>query len=76
MEAMPLYHHVPNKEAILDGVVDMVFDAIELPPADHDDWGDAIRARLLRPRGPFAAQVGARSHGLPLEAETGHTSSP
>jgi AcrR family transcriptional regulator len=45
VEAMSLYHHVPNKEAILDGVIDVVFAAIELPPAEHDDWRDAIRAR-------------------------------
>jgi AcrR family transcriptional regulator len=50
VEAMSLYHHVPNKEAILDGVVDMVFAAIELPPADQDDWRDAIRARARSAR--------------------------
>lgn len=51
VEAMSLYHHVANKEAILDGVVDMVFAAIELPPADVDDWRDAIRARSASARG-------------------------
>lgn len=50
VEAMSLYHHVANKEAILDGVVDLVFAAIELPPADHDDWRDAIRARARSAR--------------------------
>ncbi|MEV0062281.1 TetR/AcrR family transcriptional regulator [Nocardia sp. NPDC050718] len=45
VEAMSLYHHVPNKDAILDGVVDAVFAAIDLPPTDYDDWRDAIRAR-------------------------------
>ncbi|MEV6061161.1 TetR/AcrR family transcriptional regulator [Nocardia asteroides] len=45
VEAMSLYHHVPNKDAILDGVIDAVFAAIELPPADCPDWRDAIRAR-------------------------------
>ncbi|MEV0621354.1 TetR/AcrR family transcriptional regulator [Nonomuraea sp. NPDC050404] len=45
VEAMSLYHHVPNKDAILDGVVDMVFAAIELPGAGHDDWREAIRTR-------------------------------
>ncbi|BEK87797.1 TetR/AcrR family transcriptional regulator [Nocardia seriolae] len=44
VEAMSLYHHVPNKDAILDGVVDAVCAAIELPGAD-EDWRDAIRAR-------------------------------
>ncbi|MBF8192790.1 TetR/AcrR family transcriptional regulator C-terminal domain-containing protein [Nonomuraea sp. K274] len=50
VEAMSLYHHVPNKDAILDGVVDMVFAAIKLPPAQCDDWRDAIRARASSAR--------------------------
>ncbi|MEV4242061.1 TetR/AcrR family transcriptional regulator [Streptosporangium canum] len=50
VEAMSLYHHVPNKDAILDGVVDMVFAAIELPSAECDDWRDAIRARASSAR--------------------------
>lgn len=50
VEAMSLYHHVSNKEAILDGVVDLVFAAIELPPAEHDDWRDAIRVRASSAR--------------------------
>ncbi|MFS8097133.1 TetR/AcrR family transcriptional regulator [Lentzea alba] len=45
VEAMSLYHHVPNKDAILDGVVDAVFVLIDLPPAGCADWRDAIRAR-------------------------------
>ncbi|GAB2538406.1 TetR/AcrR family transcriptional regulator [Nocardia heshunensis] len=44
VEAMSLYHHIPNKEALLDGVVDAVFTAIELPAAQQD-WQTAIRAR-------------------------------
>ena len=28
VEAMSLYHHVPNKDAILDGMVDLVFSEI------------------------------------------------
>ncbi|WP_072753043.1 TetR/AcrR family transcriptional regulator [Rhodococcus maanshanensis] len=50
VEAMSLYHHVPNKDAILDGVVDAVFAAIELPDAECDDWRDAIRARARSAR--------------------------
>lgn len=50
VEAMSLYHHVPNKDAILDGVVDVVFAAIELPSAHCDDWRDAIRARASSAR--------------------------
>ncbi|WP_219536147.1 TetR/AcrR family transcriptional regulator [Nonomuraea guangzhouensis] len=50
VEAMSLYHHVPNKDAILDGVVDMVFAAIKLPGAECDDWRDAIRTRAFSAR--------------------------
>jgi AcrR family transcriptional regulator len=50
VEAMSLYHHVPNKDAILDGVVDMVFAAIKLPHAECEDWREAIRARAFSAR--------------------------
>ena len=50
VEAMSLYHHVPNKDAILDGVVDAVFAAIDMPAADRDDWRDAIRVRATSAR--------------------------
>jgi len=41
---MTIYHHVPNKEAIIDGMVDCVFSEIDLPPVDLD-WREAIRIR-------------------------------
>jgi AcrR family transcriptional regulator len=49
VEAMSLYHHVANKDDILDGMVDSVFAEIELPVADID-WTTAMlqRARSLR----------------------------
>jgi AcrR family transcriptional regulator len=50
VEAMSLYHHVPNKDAILDNVVDSVFAAIELPGVECDDWRDAIRERACSAR--------------------------
>lgn len=50
VEAMSLYHHVPNKDAILDGVVDVVFAAIELPDAEGGDWQEALRARAFSAR--------------------------
>lgn len=43
VEAMSLYHHVTNKEDILDGMVDHVFAQIELPPSG--DWKAAMRRR-------------------------------
>jgi len=41
---MTIYHHVPNKEAIIDGMVDSVFAEIELPLTDLD-WRSAILVR-------------------------------
>lgn len=49
VKPMTLYHHVPNKEAILDGMVDSVFDEIDLPPAGLD-WRRAIRHRCVSAR--------------------------
>jgi len=46
---MSIYHHVPNKDAILDGMVDRVFREIELPPAD-EEWRSAIRVRCVSAR--------------------------
>ncbi|MFO0635999.1 MAG: TetR/AcrR family transcriptional regulator C-terminal domain-containing protein [Nannocystaceae bacterium] len=45
VEAMSLYHHVPNKEAILSGMVDLVFAEIDLPPRDGP-WQSALRRRM------------------------------
>ena len=44
VEAMSLYHHVKNKDDILNGMVDRVFAEVELPPADVD-WKTAMRRR-------------------------------
>ena len=46
---MSIYHHVPSKDQIIDGMVDRVFDEIELPPEDLD-WQEAIRRRCLSAR--------------------------
>lgn len=39
--AMSLYNHVANKDEILEGMVDAVFDEIEIP--DAADWKEAIQ---------------------------------
>lgn len=49
VKPMTIYHHVPNKEAILDGIVDLVFAEIDLPPEDLD-WKAAIRHRTASAR--------------------------
>ncbi len=47
--AMSLYYHVPNKEQLLDGMVDIVFSEIELPTTDVD-WKTAMRRRAISTR--------------------------
>ena len=47
--AMSLYHYVPNKDELLDGMVDIVFGEIELPSTDVD-WKTAMRRRGISTR--------------------------
>ena len=67
---MAIYHHVADKEQILDGMVDAVFAEIDLP-ADPDGWRDAMekRARATRAalrRHPWAVGLlDSRSHPGP-----------
>jgi AcrR family transcriptional regulator len=55
-EAMSLYYHVANKEAVLDGVVDVIMgeingavSAVDGPPAT-EDWKAVMRSRILAAR--------------------------
>jgi AcrR family transcriptional regulator len=54
VEAMSLYHHVANKEDLLDGMIDLVFGEIDLPRKDAS-WkaemqrrSESVRTVLLR----------------------------
>jgi AcrR family transcriptional regulator len=49
VEAMSLYHHVAGKDAILDGIVDVVFAEIELPSGEGG-WKAAMRRRAVSAR--------------------------
>jgi AcrR family transcriptional regulator len=49
VKPMSLYHHVANKEEILDGMIDDVFGEIGLPAADVD-WRSAMRERAISAR--------------------------
>ena len=49
VEAMSLYHHVAGKEALLDAMVDAVFDEIHLPVVGGD-WRAELRARSMSGR--------------------------
>lgn len=56
VEAMSLYYHVPNKEAVLDGVIDAVMEEIGEAiggfetPVEVVDWKRTARERILLAR--------------------------
>jgi AcrR family transcriptional regulator len=75
VEAMSLYHHVPNKDAILDGMVDLIFEEISLPAAGLD-WRSAMRQRAASVRAvllrhPWALSV-MESRATPGHATLAH----
>ena len=49
VKPMSLYHHVANKDEILDGIVDRVFSEIELPSVGGD-WRSEMRRRAISAR--------------------------
>jgi AcrR family transcriptional regulator len=58
VKPMSVYHHVANKDEILDGIVDIVFSEIELPSPDGE-WRSEMRrragsARAVLRRHPWA----------------------
>ena len=56
VEAMSLYHHLPNKNAILDELAERVFQQIEAEvggfavPDQGSEWTASIRPRILGAR--------------------------
>lgn len=53
---MALYHHVDGKEALLDGMIDLVFSDIALPDKELA-WRDAVRGRCLSAREVLASHA-------------------
>ncbi|MGB0101454.1 MAG: TetR/AcrR family transcriptional regulator C-terminal domain-containing protein [Nocardioides sp.] len=49
VEAMSLYHHVANKDAMLDGMVDAVFTEFHTPRIGGD-WAEEMRQRSISAR--------------------------
>jgi AcrR family transcriptional regulator len=47
--AMSLYYYVPNKDQLLDGMIDIVFGEIHVP-STADDWKDELRRRAVSTR--------------------------
>ncbi len=58
VKPMSVYHHVANKDEILDGIVDIVFSEIDLPSAEGDWQREMLRrgvsARRVLRRHPWA----------------------
>ena len=42
VEAMSLYNHVPNKDALLDGMVEVLLGELEVPP-EEAGWEERVR---------------------------------
>ena len=42
VEAMSLYNHVPNKDALLDGMVEVMLSGLAVPPPG-EDWEERVR---------------------------------
>src|SRR3954453_11816381 len=66
--AMSLYYHVPNKVELIDGMIDIVFSAIE-PPSLELDWKTAMRRRALSTREALNRHRWAVGH---MEGRTNH----
>ena len=67
VEAMSLYRHVPNKEALLDGVVELLTEEIEVPATGHagaSTWPEAMRTIVQS----YRRLAHAHPHAFPLIA--------
>jgi AcrR family transcriptional regulator len=49
VEAMSLYNHIPNKEQLLNGMVELVSSEID-PPSTGGDWKAEMRKRAISTR--------------------------
>ena len=47
VEAMSLYNHVPGKDALLDGMVEVLLRELEVP-SEKDDWETRVRESYRR----------------------------
>jgi AcrR family transcriptional regulator len=62
VEAMSLYNHVPNKAALLDGIVELLLEEIEIPGPEVGDW----RERFRRINQSYRRVAHAHPHAFPL----------
>jgi AcrR family transcriptional regulator len=68
VSAMSPYYYVPNKERLIDGMVDIVFGEIE-PPSLDLDWKAAMRQRAISTREALNRHRWAIGH---MEGRTDH----
>lgn len=57
VDPMAIYRHVPDKAAVINGMVEMVFGEFQVPTVVSSDWRDKVRA--------FAAAYRAVTHAHP-----------
>jgi len=62
VEAASLYHHVPNKQAVLDGAVSVMREAMVFDEPLPTDWRDIMEMVFLR----YLDLLTAHPHLLPL----------
>ena len=60
---MAVYHHLPNKEALISGVVEQVFSEMRVPEAEGNPWQERVRgfARAYRNLALAHPHLGART---------------
>ena len=58
---MALYKHVANKDELLDGMVDLVYGEIDVPPIGGD-WRKAVRQRAVSTREALTRHRWANGH--------------
>ena len=62
VEAMSLYNHVPNKAAVLDGLVELLLGELKIPGPEAGDW----RERIRRTSQSYRRIAHAHPHAFPL----------
>jgi AcrR family transcriptional regulator len=72
VDPMAAYYHVPNKEAILDGVVEAVWAELELPEPSNESWQTQLAevARSIR------TTLSRHPNALPIMATRPNLSTP
>jgi AcrR family transcriptional regulator len=59
---MSLYNHVPNKDALLEGVTEVLLSEIDISPPPDADWAATLRSAVLS----FRRVLLDHPHAVPL----------